>query len=53
MATSYGALSLLQMTVWAEEVAASRDEPRPKLAPLEPAKLEHMTHAQLLGGGVR
>ena len=53
MTTSHGALSLSQMTVWAEEVAAPSEEPRPKLAPLEPAKPEHMTHAQLLGGGVR
>jgi hypothetical protein len=53
MTTSYGALSLLQMTVWAEEVATAKESPSPKLAPLEPAKPEHLTHAQLLGGGVR
>ena len=33
--------------------AATTEEPRPKLAPLEPALPAHMTHAQLLGGGVR
>ena len=53
MTTSYGALNLLQMKVWAEEVAASREEPRASLAPLEPAKPQYLTHAQLLGGGVR
>jgi hypothetical protein len=53
MTTSYGALDLEHMTVWAEEVAVIEEEPLPKLAPLEPAKPEHMTHAQLLGGGVR
>jgi transglutaminase-like putative cysteine protease len=53
MTTSYGALNLLKMTVWAEEVAAAKEEPRPKFAPLEPAKPEHMTQEQLLGGGVR
>jgi hypothetical protein len=55
MTTSYGALDLRQMTVWAEEVAAAVAEPLPKLAPLEPLVLAptHMTHEQLLGGGVR
>ena len=53
MTTSYGALNLLKMTVWAEEVATSKEEPRPAFAPLEPTKPVHMTQAQLLGGGVR
>ena len=53
MTTSYGALDLRQMTVWAEEVVAAVEEPLPKLAPLEPPAAVHMTHAQLLGGGVR
>jgi transglutaminase-like putative cysteine protease len=53
MTTSYGALDLRQMTVWAEEVVAAIEEPLPKLAPLEPRAPAHMTHAQLLGGGVR
>ena len=55
MTTSYGALALRQMTVWAEEVATAVEEPLPKLAPLEPRTPApaHMTHEQLLGGGVR
>jgi hypothetical protein len=55
MTTSYGALDLRQMTVWAEEVATAVEEPLPKLAPLEPLTPAptHMTHEQLLGGGVR
>jgi hypothetical protein len=53
MTTSYGALNLLQMNVWAEEVATSKEVQSPKLAPLEPAKPAYLTHAQLLGGGVR
>ena len=53
MTTSYGALNLVKMQVWAEEVAAAIEPPGPKpseLGPLLPELPAHMTHAQLLGG---
>jgi len=53
MTTSYGALDLRQMTVWADEVVTAVEESLPKLAPLEPSLPAQMTHEQLLGGGVR
>ena len=52
LTTSYGALELVAMQVWAEEVAASTDPDMPKpsaLGPLLPERPEHMTHEQLLG----
>ena len=53
MTTSYGALNLVKMQVWAEEVAAAREPDGPKpsaLGPLLPELPAHMTHEQLLGG---
>jgi hypothetical protein len=53
MTTSYGALNLVKMQVWAEEDAAALESAGPKpseLGPLLPELPAHMTHEQLLGG---
>jgi transglutaminase-like putative cysteine protease len=51
LTTSYGALNLLRMQVWADEVAAAMEvEEQPSArGPLLPELPAHMTHEQLLG----
>jgi hypothetical protein len=52
LTTSYGALNLVKMQVWAEEVAAALEPEGPKpsaLGPLLPERPAKMTHEQLLG----
>ena len=51
LTTSYGALTLLKMQVWAEEVASAMEvEEKPSLkGPLLPERPATMTHEQLLG----
>ena len=56
LTTSYGALNLTRMQVWAEEVAAAMEPEGESLSakgPLLPERPAHMTYEQLLGGGVR